>query len=178
MIERIAIYGIGNILIGDDGVGPAVAHHLEAHWSFPENVIVEDLGTPSLDLPSYLMDRDFVIFIDAVVGDDPPGTIRTFTLEEIVAVSPGIRISPHEPSINDALLVLQFAGGGPREVLLVGIVPETTSGGISLSSAVAAAVPRAAEEVLRALEARGIHARPISDWPPAMRTTSPVCGTA
>jgi hydrogenase maturation protease len=110
---RTAVYGIGNILMGDDGVGPAVIRHLSS-LSLPPDVVIEDLGTPSLDLPAYLMGFDTVIFIDAVAADAPPGTIRLYSREEIVAVPTGIRISPHEPT---------------------------------LSAAVAAAVPRAAEIV-------------------------------
>lgn len=142
----IAVYGIGNILMGDDGVGPAVVRHL-ASLSLPPGVVLEDLGTPSLDLPAYLAGHDTVIFIDAVAGDAPPGTIRVLTRDEITAVAPGIRISPHEPSINDALIVLDFAGTAPRDVVLVGVVPETLEGGMQLSPAVAAAVPLAAELV-------------------------------
>jgi hydrogenase maturation protease len=148
---KTAVYGIGNILLGDDGIGPVVAQYLASGYTFDEDVTVEDLGTPSLDLPNYLSGFDRVIFIDAVKAQAPPGSIRLFTKEEIMAVSPGIRISPHEPSINDALIVMEFAGDAPSEVLLVGIVPETLDGGITLSPAVAAAVPHAAKIVLDAL---------------------------
>lgn len=145
---KTAVYGIGNILLGDDGVGPAVVNYLAAHSTFDEDVTVEDLGTPSLDLPNYLSGYDRVIFIDSVKAEANPGSIHLFTREEIMAVSPGIRISPHEPSINDALIVMDFAGDAPRDVLLVGIVPATLDGGMTLSPAVGAAVPRVAEIVL------------------------------
>lgn len=148
-MARVAIFGIGNVLLGDDGVGPFVVRFLENNYDFPDDVIVEDLGTPSLSLPGYLVDHQSVVFIDAIAADAPPGTIRTFTREEIMAVERGIRISPHEPSINDALIMLDFAGLGPREVTLVGIVPETLDGGVMLSDAVAAAVPKAAEIAAR-----------------------------
>jgi hydrogenase maturation protease len=144
---KTAIYGIGNILLGDDGVGPAVVRHLST-LDLPPGTVLEDLGTPSLDLPAYLTGFDRVVFIDAVAFDAPPGTIHVFSREEIIAAAPGIRISPHEPSINDALIVLDFAGTAPREVVLVGVVPETLEGGMSLSTAVAAAVPNAAQRVL------------------------------
>ncbi|MEO8382734.1 MAG: hydrogenase maturation protease [Acidobacteriota bacterium] len=144
---KTAIYGIGNILMGDDGVGPAVIHHLAAHYTFGPDITLEDLGTPSLDLPAYLIGYDTVIFIDAVALDAPPGTIRVFTREEITSVPTGIRVSPHEPSINDALIVLDFAGTAPRNVVLVGVVPETLEGGMALSAAVAGAVGRAGEVV-------------------------------
>lgn len=151
---KTAIYGIGNILIGDDGVGPAVINYLASHVTFDENLTIEDLGTPSLDLPNYLIGYDLVIFVDAVAVDAPPGTIRIFSREEIIATPPGIRISPHEPTINDALIVLDFAGGAPKDVVLVGIVPETLDGGMTLSPPVAEAVPRAAEVVLAELAKR------------------------
>ena len=144
---RTAVYGIGNILLGDDGVGPAVVRHLST-LSLPPNITLEDLGTPSLDLPSYLTGFDRVIFIDAVALDAPPGTIRVFSRSEILAAPIGIRISPHEPTLADALHILDFAGTAPREVMLVGVVPATLEGGVALSPAVAEAVGRAAGVVV------------------------------
>jgi len=151
---KAAVYGIGNILMGDDGIGPAVVAYLSSNFTLDPEVTVEDLGTPSLDLPNYLSGYDTVIFIDAVAADAPPGTIRLYSREEIVATPPGIRISPHEPTINDALIVLDFAGGAPRDVVLVGVVPQTLDGGMTLSPAVAGAVPRAAAAVRREVAKR------------------------
>jgi hydrogenase maturation protease len=148
-MARVAIFGIGNILLGDDGVGPFVARYLQENFEFPDDVVIEDLGTPSLSLPGYLIGHDAVIFIDAVKSDESPGTILTYTREEIMAVQPGIRVSPHEPSINDALILLDFAGEGPVDVTLVGIVADTLEGGVMLSAKVAAAVPEAALRVRR-----------------------------
>lgn len=150
----IAVYGIGNILLGDDGVGPAVVRHLEEHCAVPARVVVEDLGTPSLDLPSYMSGYDLIVFVDAVAAEGSPGTIKVFSRDEIVKVPTGIRVSPHELTINDALIVLDFAGSAPADVILVGIVPETLEGGMTLSPAVAAAVPLAAEVVLVELAKR------------------------
>ncbi|HEX3069044.1 MAG TPA: hydrogenase maturation protease [Thermoanaerobaculia bacterium] len=141
---KTAIYGIGNILLGDDGIGPAVVNYLSANNTFADDITLEDLGTPSLDLPNYLTGFDRVIFIDAVAVDAPPGTIRLFSRDEIIAAPPGIRISPHEPTINDALIVLDFAGGAPRDVVLIGVVPHTLENGMNLSPAVGKAIPRAA----------------------------------
>lgn len=145
---KTAIYGIGNILMGDDGIGPAVAHYLESNFDLDADITLEDLGTPSLDLPNYLSGYDRVIFIDAVAANAPPGTIRLYSRDEIIASPPGIRISPHEPTINDALIVLDFAGGAPKDVVLIGVVPQTLDGGMTLSPAVAGAVPRAAAMVM------------------------------
>lgn len=155
-MARVAIFGIGNVLLGDDGVGPAVAHFLEKNYRFPDDVVVEDLGTPSLTLPGYLLDRDVVVFVDAVAEKDRPGTIRIYSRQEIVNAPTGMHISPHEPSINDALQVLDFAGTAPPDVVLVGVVPHTLEGGVRLSPAVAAGVPRVADAVIAELAKRGI----------------------
>ena len=146
---KTAVYGIGNILLGDDGIGPAVVNYLTSNAMLDHEITLEDLGTPSLDLPNYMTGFERIVFIDAVAADGaPPGTIRLFSREEIVATPPGIRISPHEPTINDALIVLDFAGFSPKDVLLIGVVPQTLDGGMTLSPAVAGAVPRAAEVVM------------------------------
>ncbi|HEX7681743.1 MAG TPA: hydrogenase maturation protease [Thermoanaerobaculia bacterium] len=145
---KTAVYGIGNILLGDDGIGPAVVHYLESRLNTGDHLTLEDLGTPSLDLPNYLDGYDRVIFVDAVNVDAPPGSVRLFTRAEIMAVSPGIRVSPHEPSINDALIVMDFAGNAPAEVTLVGIVPQTLEGAMTLSDAVSRAIPAAADAVM------------------------------
>jgi hydrogenase maturation protease len=153
-----AVYGIGNILMGDDGVGPAVVAYLAANHMLPPDITLEDLGTPSLDLPAYLAGYDRVIFIDAVALDAPPGTVRVFSRDEITSVPTGIRVSPHEPTINDALIVLDFAGTAPREVVLVGVVPETLEGGMTLSPRVAGAVEGAAGAVRREVARRAVAA--------------------
>lgn len=171
-MARVAIFGIGNILLGDDGVGPAVARFLETNFHLPDDVVVEDLGTPSLTLPGYLVDHDTVIFVDAVAADAPAGTIRTYSREEIVAVPSGLHISPHEPSINDALQVLDFAGNAPRDVVLVGVVPQTLEGGVMLSAPVLDAVPRIADAVVAELAKRGIPAELQAVPPPARRAAS------
>src|SRR5829696_1930701 len=121
---KTAVYGIGNILMGDDGIGPAVVRYLASNHMLPPDTTLEDLGTPSLDLPAYLAGYDRVIFIDAVAVDAPLGTIRVYTRDEITSVPTGIRVSSHEPTINDALIVLDFAGPAPREVVRVGVAPE------------------------------------------------------
>src|SRR5579864_4022906 len=49
-MKRALIGGIGNVLLGDDGIGPYVVHVLESRYTFGESVAVADLGTPALDL--------------------------------------------------------------------------------------------------------------------------------
>lgn len=151
----IAVFGIGNVLVGDDGIGPAVVSAIESEYELPESVIVEDLGTPSLDLAARLTELETVIFIDAVSAKADPGTIRIYTLEEILEHPPGLRMSPHDPSLKETLLTSRFASGNPAYVRMVGIVPESTEE-FGLSATVRATIPRAVVAVLHELELLGI----------------------
>lgn len=154
---RIAIYGIGNVLVGDDAIGPSVIRFLESHWMFPEEVVVEDLGTPSLDLAEHLVDCNAVIFIDAVSAAGDPGEIRVYRRDEIIQHSPSLRMSPHDPSLRETLLNVGLLGIGPSEVTLVGVIPRSLQQ-FGLSADLRAAIPVAADRVLEELSRLGLRA--------------------
>ena len=44
MSQKVLISGIGNVLLGDDGVGPYVVRLLEAGYEFEDGVEIDDLG--------------------------------------------------------------------------------------------------------------------------------------
>ena len=149
---RIGVIGLGNVLMGDDAFGPWVVQTMLAEFAFPEDVSVEDLGTPGLDLIPYVADLEALVLVDTVRSSSPPGTIRLYRRDELLKHAPHARLSPHDPGVKEALLTAEFAGKGPREVLLVGAVPADTAMGVRLSPALREAVPRAVAEVLRELE--------------------------
>ena len=66
MQRRIGVLRIGNVLMGDDGVGPYAIKLLEARYEFPEHVVLHDLGTPGLGITSAFSDYDAMILIDSV----------------------------------------------------------------------------------------------------------------
>jgi hydrogenase maturation protease len=163
---KVAVLGIGNVLIGDDAVGPTVVSLLDALWEFPEGVVVEDMGTPSLDLAARLSEFDAVIFVDAVSAKAEPGTIRLYTVDEILRHPPGLRLSQHDPSLKETLLTVQLLDACPRHIVLVGVVPQSIEQ-FGLSTAVEAAVPQAAEAVIEQLSQLGIESK---------RRTAPAAG--
>jgi hydrogenase maturation protease len=162
---RVGVIGLGNVLMGDDAFGPWVVQALLAGYEFPEGVSVEDLGTPGLDLMPYLVDLEALVLVDTVRSEAPPGTLRLYRRDEILRHPPRSRLSPHDPGVKEALLTAEFAGRGPREVLLVGAVPADTAMGVELSPALREAVPLAVGEVLREMERLGR---------PAVRRESPL----
>lgn len=163
---KVAVYGIGNVLIGDDAAGPSVIRFLQSRWMFPDGVVIEDLGTPSLDLMEHLLDFDFVIFLDAVSASGEPGEIRTYESERIIQQSPSIRISPHDPSLRETILNMQLLGIGPSRVKLIGIIPESLEH-FGLSDPVRKAVPAAAARVIGEMVRLGIEVKLRREGPVA-----------
>jgi hydrogenase maturation protease len=153
--RSIGVVGLGNVLMGDDAFGPWVVQVLLAEHLFAEDVAVNDLGTPGLDLVPWVTNLEALILVDTVRAEAPPGTIRLYRRDDILKHPPQPRLSPHDPGLKEALLTAEFAGQAPREVLLVGAVPERTEMGVGLSPAVRGAVSPAAFEVLRELERLG-----------------------
>jgi hydrogenase maturation protease len=151
-MKRILVAGIGNVLLGDDGVGPYVARSLASSYVFDEGVEVEDLGTPALDLIDHVAGLDALIVVDAVNNGSAPGTLTLYRKQELTRHVPAMRLDPHSPALSDALWAAEFYGSCPQEVLLVGITGEVFEGACMLSEAVRASVEGAIHEVLRELD--------------------------
>jgi hydrogenase maturation protease len=158
-MARIAILGIGNVLMGDDAVGPHLVKLLEAGYEFPPDVAVIEGGTPGLDLTVFLDGLESLLVVDSVHAKAPPGEVRVYDKAALLEKSPVLAMSPHEPGLREALLTMEFTGGGPREVRLVGVVPEQVTTGVALSAAVRGALPRLLEAVLAQLRELGGDAR-------------------
>lgn len=154
-VKTALIGGIGNILLGDDGIGPYVVSLLESQYSFGEEVEVTDLGTPALDLTHRLVGRHAVILIDSVSNDDPPGTLNLYRKEDIVRAASPQRLDPHSPALSECLMAADMLGASPENVLLVGIVGGCYEPGRPLSTAVRESVEQAMDAVLRELERLG-----------------------
>jgi hydrogenase maturation protease len=141
---QILVAGIGNVFCGDDGFGVAVAQRL-AGRELPAGVRVVDFGIRGIDLVHALQDDpDVAILIDALPGEQAPGTLTV--LEPEIADDEPAGLEPHA---MDPLSVLQTArrlGAAPGRTLIVGCEPLTRMTGeepdvvMELSPPVAAAV--------------------------------------
>ena len=156
---KIAVIGIGNVLAGDDAVGPYVVRVLEARYELPDGVQVIDAGTPGYDLTAFLVGLDAVVLVDAVKAKGSPGEVRLFDERALLEKAPILAMSPHEPGVREALLNARFMGVMPGVVRLVGVVPAATETGIGLSPEVRAGVGEAVESIVRELGALGVPLR-------------------
>ena len=123
-ILPVAVIGLGNVFLGDDGFGPLAVETFRCEYDFPPSVEVLDLGTPGLDLAPYLYDRKLVIVVDAVHSDQAIGTLSTFHEEDFLTHRAKLRITGHDPGLWDALAHLRLAGNAPSALIILGINPE------------------------------------------------------
>lgn len=157
--DRIAVLGLGNVLVGDDCLGPYAVRRLEARFRFPGDVLLEDLGTPGLDLTPWVTGREAVILIDTVKADGKPGDVRLYRREDL-NLAPTPRLSPHDPGLVEALALADLAGTAPESFLLVGVIPESLGPAPGISPPVEAALDEVEEAVLRELARLGVTPSP------------------
>jgi hydrogenase maturation protease len=162
-MARIGVLGIGNVLMGDDALGPYVVKLLEARYELPPEVEVVELGTPGADLSLHLDGLDAAVVVDTVKVAGEPGEVRLLDRAQLLAKRPVLQASPHEPGLREALHTLEFRGGGPREVRLVGVIPAQVEMEVGLSPPVRAAVEPALEALTEQLASLGVALRPRHD---------------
>ncbi len=145
--------------MGDDGLGPRLLLQLAVEHEFPPDLELVEIGTPGLDLIPYLNDLELLVVIDSINVDAAPGSIRRYGREEILGGTLESRLGPHDPTLKEALLTADFAGEGPRDVILLGAVPGSCLTGTGLSPALSASLPELEKRVLAELAEHGYPAR-------------------
>lgn len=156
---RVVVLGIGNTILEDEGAGVHAALALQQDWSLPPTVQVIDGGTAGMELLDALAGLDLLLVLDAVKAPQPPGSLVCLQGHE-VPVFFRSKLSPHQVSICDVLASLEFAGLAPRELMLVGVVPERMELGLELTATVAATVPGMVAAAVQALATHGLAATP------------------
>ncbi len=131
----VLVLGLGNVLLGDDGLGAAAVARLEREYRFPPNVQLKDGGTLGLSLLDLLAESDHVILVDAIRADSPPGTlIRLDGADVNDAVRD--RLSPHQVGVADLLDAARLIDSYPATVTLLGLVPDSIDLAVVRSSIV------------------------------------------
>jgi hydrogenase maturation protease len=161
-VKRIVIAGIGNVLLGDDGLGPYSIEQLTAQYDFGPAVELVDAGTPALDFSLYFANADLLILIDAIKSTAPPGTLLRYSREEILRQSAPLRVDAHSPALGHALMFGEFADASPNEVWLMGAATGNTEPGTQLTDAVRASVPALLEMVADTVRRQGVRADRLS----------------
>jgi hydrogenase maturation protease len=144
----ILVLGLGNMLLTDDGVGPALLQQLagtESTWNGEVEFL--DGGTQGLALLGQLSGRRALIIVDALKKGAAPGTVYRLTLPELREVSPGRASSGHESNAGELLAAAELLDELPDRLFVVGVEPEKVTTGVGLSAAVQEALPAASDQV-------------------------------
>ena len=145
-MDSIAVVGIGNNLLQDDGVGIHALRHYEQHHADPD-VCCLDAGTVGLALMDRLANLDGLIAVDAMRLGKPPGTVTVLEGEDMDRHLRNHHGSVHELGLSDILDALRLCGDLPANRAIVGIEPEQMDWGTEPTRKVAAAIPFATESI-------------------------------
>jgi len=142
--EHILVLGIGNVLMGDEGVGVEVVRHV-SRTRLPENVQCLDGGTGSFLLLEPMQRATRVILIDATIDGNPPGTVIRLTPR--FSSDYPVTLTAHDIGLKD-LLDAAYLTDAPVDVTLFAIsIDPNQMVGISLSPVIAARIPEITQQV-------------------------------
>ena len=157
---KTLVIGLGNPILGDDGVGWVVAEQVRSALSNPaagipnpQSVEVDCASLGGLSLMERLIGYECVILVDAIfTGKQPVGTVSRFLLDDLPDLSAGHSASAHDTSLRNALHVgreMDILLPTDENVTVITIEAEAVYDfSQELSPAVAAAAPLAAKKVL------------------------------
>jgi hydrogenase maturation protease len=147
------VLGLGNILMGDEGIGVHVVRDLEKH-ALPEGVECLDGGTGGFILLEPMENADRIVLIDASADDNPPGTVTRTTPRFSRDYPP--TLTAHDIGVKDLLDVF-YIQGGKREVILYAITIDSQQPiRMSLSPEGTTAAAVAVQEILAELRANSL----------------------
>ena len=149
-MANTVVLGVGNILLSDEGFGVRVVEALSKRFHFPESVDVLDGGTLGIELMRFLDGAERLILIDAIHGTEP-GSFRILRGEEVRLYFQE-KVSLHEMGIQEVLASLVVMERPIKEIVVIGVVPNSLEIGLDLTPLVAARIDEAAVSVIRQLQ--------------------------
>lgn len=148
------VLGIGNLLIGDEGVGCTTAAEINRRFQLPPDVECIDGGTAGFELLGLIDGREHLILIDALKDDRAPGTVIMVEGEQVPQAFLA-RTTPHQLGICDVLAAARLTDSLPAHLTLYGIEPKQLEVGIGLSPEVSAGMEKTIDAVIEQLRDLG-----------------------
>jgi hydrogenase maturation protease len=120
---RILVAGIGNVFLGDDGFGVALADRL-ARRALPSGVEVVDFGLRGMDLAFAMQDGyDAVVLLDATPRGERPGTLYVIEVDHSEHHEAALDTHGMDPA--KVIGLVRALGGTAPRTLVVGCEPQT-----------------------------------------------------
>jgi len=135
-MSKTAIIGVGNKLMGDDGVGVHVVEYLRANEGlFATDIDILDAGTGGMNLLHIMEEYDHAIIIDAADFGGRPGEIRSFKVNDNIRLADdSAQISLHGTSLAGILELAKKLEKKMPKITIVAIQPKTIAPSLSLSN--------------------------------------------
>ncbi len=148
---KIAVLGIGNPLLGDDGFGVEVVKKLSQTLGESPDVEIIDGGSLGIYLLPYLEDKTHLIVVDVVNFGGKPGEIVKFKLEDIPSYI-SLKVSEHQITFHEVIALMNLLGIKPVENLVIGVQPKNNKWGDSMSDEIRTAIDKVIDEVKKQIE--------------------------
>jgi hydrogenase maturation protease len=149
---KTIVIGLGNPILGDDGVGWRVAENVRRHIEPSPDICIDIdyLSLGGISLMEHLIGYERVILIDAFFSDQEPGSIMVSTLDGIPNYSGFHITSAHDTSLQNAMkLGTELGAQLPDDVSIVGIsIKPVYDFGLELSPPILEAIPKATQIVV------------------------------
>ena len=152
------VIGLGNPLMGDDGLGLAALARLQSDWELAEGVESVDGGTWGLNLLPVIEDAGRVLLIDAITVGAAPGTLVRIPRDRLPRYL-ATKISPHEVDLRDVLALAELRRTLPAETTAIGLEPAAVALGSELSPPIEAALDTLVAAVVEDLAGWGLPSR-------------------
>jgi len=143
--QSILVMGVGNYLMGDEGVGVQVIQKM-TKVDLPESIDILDGGTGGLVLLSCFEVYPVVIFIDATMDGKKPGTVSL--LKPKFASDFPSALSVHDVGLKDMIEAVYLMDHVPEIHLITVSIEEIAPMTLELSTPVKKAIPEVIEVVL------------------------------
>ena len=143
---NLLILGLGNTIMGDEGVGVAIVEELKK-GPLPEGVEMLDGGTMGMALTYKLAAYKRVLVVDAVKGEGIPD-LEFYTLENLVGEGDGDGLSLHGLGFVSVIKLMDALKMEVPEISILGVRVERLEPGTNLSERCRGLLPKAVRMVL------------------------------
>jgi hydrogenase maturation protease len=161
-VPEAVVIGVGNPLMGDDGLGIAALERLRNGWRIEPHLELLDGGTWGLNLLPHVEAANCVLFIDAIDTAADPGTLVELEREDIPRFLAS-KLSPHQIDVKEVLALAELRGTLPEKLVAVGLQPASVEMRASLSPELTSRLNDLLESVIRRLAAWGYAATKVEE---------------
>jgi len=150
---KTIVLGVGNQILGDDGVGVHVANELKKQIKNP-NVTIDEATTGGMNLLDFILGYDKAIIIDAVKTEKgKSGEVKRIPLTKFSTIH---SCNPHDVTLVEAIEMAKKLGENrvPSEIVVIGILMRETPCEFKeqLSPKISAAIPKAVKLALNEIK--------------------------